>query len=218
MDLRDRPTSSGKPGTTSSPRRRSSEIVFEGLAKTEARIDRDAAQGDARRFGRCNTLAEEPGDLGDDVVIVRFVLHAARIALHVHQANRSLACGDNLHGARCAQCVDVVDHVGAGGQYGAHDFRLDRVDRQRQRRSRAGPRSPAAAVKRSRWAGIGTAPGREDSAPKSRMWAPSSSSRRPCAMAASTLPCRPSPEKESSDRLTMPMMSGRSALRTWRPQ
>jgi hypothetical protein len=105
--------------------------VFQGLAEAETRIHRDPVQRNARRLGGRDPLAEKFGDLGHDVDVVRIFLHAARIALHVHQADTRLACGDDLQRTRRAQGVDVVDHVGAGGQRGAHHFRLYRIDRQR---------------------------------------------------------------------------------------
>src|SRR3989344_7200627 len=61
-------------------------------------------------------------------------------------------------------------------------------------------------------AGTGSAPGRVDSAPISRMSAPSAMSRRACASAASGARKRPPSEKLSGVALTMPMTFGRARV------
>jgi hypothetical protein len=154
---------------------------------------------------------------GDDIVIVRGVLHGARITLHVHQAYPGLAGGDQFQGARRPQGIDVVDHVGAGGQRGAHHFGLDGIDRQRHTAVAQWPRSPAAGGRFP----VAPIPGRT----RSRGLGAEIEDLRalfdePPALrdGGSISPRRPSPEKESSDRLTMPMISGRSAFSTKRPQ
>ncbi len=104
--------------------------MFQRLAETETRVDCNPGQGNARGFGGSDPLGEKLGDLDDDISVARIVLHAARFALHVHQAYARLAGGGDLQGAGCAQRVDVVDHVGTGVHRNAHDFRLDGIDRQ----------------------------------------------------------------------------------------
>ncbi len=60
------------------------------------------------------------------------------------------------------------------------------------------------------------APGRVDSPPTSRMSAPATSSSRPCAIAASGVAQRPPSENESGVTLTTPISTGRS-VRVSRP-
>ena len=62
------------------------------------------------------------------------------------------------------------------------------------------------------------APGRDDSPPISRMSAPSSSSRKACAIPAAVDAWRPPSENESGVTLTMPMINGRLRGRVKRPQ
>src|SRR5215211_1666199 len=62
--------------------------------------------------------------------------------------------------------------------------------------------------RRSSSSETGSAPGRVDSPPTSRMAAPSAASRRPCSTAASASRKRPPSEKESGVTLTMPMITG----------
>ncbi|CFE00983.1 Uncharacterised protein [Bordetella pertussis] len=63
----------------------------------------------------------------------------------------------------------------------------------------------------------GCAPGRVDSPPRSRIWAPSSINWRAWAIALSVSACSPPSENESGVTLTMPMTSGRSRSNSKRP-
>ena len=71
------------------------EVVLDRLAEADAGVEADALLGDALRDRECEALLEERGDLGGDVVVVRFLLHRARRALHVHEAEvRVRVCDD----------------------------------------------------------------------------------------------------------------------------
>ena len=130
--------------------------------------------GDARGDGVLEALDEERLDVVDDVVVVRVVLHRARLAEHVHEADVHAPLGAQAGEIGVvAQRGDVVDDVGAG------------VDRRARRptpsscRSTAAPRRPAGPRTRARRGaaarrrGRGSRPGRVDSPPMSRMPAPS---------------------------------------------
>ena len=87
--------------------------------------------------------------------------------------------------------------------------RLGRVDRDaRARRRPRAARSPARTRRAPRPRSTGSAPGRVDSPPTSRMSAPSAASSRPCSTAASASRNSPPSENESGVTLTTPMMTG----------
>ena len=76
------------------------EVVRERLAEADARVERDALARNAGRHGRLGALGQEALDLGDDVVVARIVLHRARLAEHVHQAQVGARAGDDRGHAR----------------------------------------------------------------------------------------------------------------------
>ena len=80
-----------------------------------------------------DAFGEEAVHVGDDIVVLRRILHRARLAEHVHQHHRHAERGGGVQRAFAAQRVDVVDHAGAGGDRGAHHFGLGGVDADRQR-------------------------------------------------------------------------------------
>ena len=59
--------------------------------------------GDAGHLAGEDALGQEAVHVGDHVVVMRRVLHAARLALHVHQANRHAQFGGGIHRAFAAQ-------------------------------------------------------------------------------------------------------------------
>ena len=82
------------------------EVVRERLAEADAGIERDALRGHARRDRGLGALGEERLDLGHDVVVARVVLHRARLAEHVHEAEVGARLGDHrrhLAGLRAAR-------------------------------------------------------------------------------------------------------------------
>jgi len=78
--------------------------------------------GDAR--------AKEIAHLGEQVVVMRRLLHALRLPLHVHDTERAIAVADRRQAVRIAKAFDVIDHVRAGRQRLAHHERPAGVDRQ----------------------------------------------------------------------------------------
>ena len=66
------------------------------LAKTKTRIDHDAFARDACRLCRSDAFAQECAHLGDDILILRLLLHVLRLALLVHQTHRRIAAGNHI--------------------------------------------------------------------------------------------------------------------------
>ena len=62
------------------------EVVRDGLAEADARVEQHAPLAHALAHGERQALLEERLDLVDHVVIARVLLHRARLAAHVHQA------------------------------------------------------------------------------------------------------------------------------------
>ena len=54
------------------------------------------SRGDTGGHGGLGALGQEALDLGDDVVVARIVLHRARLAEHVHQAQVGAGVGHDL--------------------------------------------------------------------------------------------------------------------------
>ena len=73
--------------------------------------------------------ARNAAHFGDHVLVVRRLLHGARLTLHVHEAEAGAARRRRLQRAGLVQRAHVVDDVRAGGHRGAHDFGLAGIDR-----------------------------------------------------------------------------------------
>ena len=187
------------------------EIVLGRLAEPDPRVEQDPLLGDAMVGREAQPLLQERLDLGDDVVVARIALHRPRRAEHVHQAQLRSVLPDELGDLRRRpQRRDVVDH------------RRTRLERGRRRpspwrcRSRSGPprprypgnqpldhrQHPAQLLARR---STGSAPGRVDSPPISRIAAPSALQLRPWPIAASRLEVPPPSENESGVTLTTPI-------------
>lgn len=107
------------------------EVVLHGLAEADPRVEADPFLGDPRGHREGEPLLEEGAHVGDDVVVLRVVLHRPRLAEHVHEAEVVAAVGDNARELRIGpERGDVVDHHGAERERPAGDLRLRRVDRQ----------------------------------------------------------------------------------------
>src|SRR5205823_996415 len=71
------------------------EVVLDRLAEADPRVEADRLLPDSLRNGECEPLVEEAGDLGDDVLVARGVLHRPRLALHVHETDVGAVLGDD---------------------------------------------------------------------------------------------------------------------------
>ena len=70
--------------------------------------------------------------LADHVVVMRLVLHAARLALHVHQAHRHAERGHRIQCTIAAQRIHIIDHASAGSDRGTHHLGSRGIDGDRQ--------------------------------------------------------------------------------------
>ncbi len=84
------------------------------FAEARARVQADAVVGDAGLFKLGSALAQVLDDFGNNIVVMRFVLHGARVAaLHVHNHQARIATLGNLYHGRVAEARNVVDDAGA---------------------------------------------------------------------------------------------------------
>ena len=106
--------------------------MLHGLAEADARIDGDAVGYDAGRACGVDALRKMRGHFGDDIIIVRILLHGARCASHVHENNGACALRrDVRHIIIALQRRDIVDDLRAGRDGGARHRCLRGVDAQR---------------------------------------------------------------------------------------
>jgi hypothetical protein len=108
------------------------EVVFQGLAESEAGVNHDAPLLDPAHLAREDALREEGMHLAHHIVVVRRLLHHARLALHVHQDHDRTRSSRSIKRAIELKRPDVVDHAGARGQRRAHHLGLGCIDRNRQ--------------------------------------------------------------------------------------
>ena len=204
------PISTGRPSATSSSSRREQlEVVLDRLAEADPGVEHDPLLGDAVADREAEPLLEERLDLGDDVVVARVALHRARVAEHVHQAaarRRPRRPRSAISGSP-RSAVTSLTIVAPAAERGRGDGGLRGVDRDPRlgARRRPAPRSPAAPGAAPRPRDTGSAPGRVDSPPMSRIAAPSARAAAPWAIAASGSRYSPPSENESGVTLTTPM-------------
>ena len=84
------------------------------FAEARARVDADALRRHAGGLEHGRLVAQVIAHLGDHIVVLRVLLHGARLALHVHDHHAAIAFGGNLHHGRIAEARHVVDDGGAG--------------------------------------------------------------------------------------------------------
>ena len=134
MDLRDNPARIGAPSARSSPRRRrSSRLCSTVLPKPKPGSMTMRWRGMPAADTGLDPLLQEITHLAGHIGVDRMVLHAARLALHVHETHRYLQRRRGFDRARFAQRTHVIDESGAGRDRGTHDFRLGGIDGDRHR-------------------------------------------------------------------------------------
>ena len=84
------------------------------LAEAWARIDADALGRHAGGLEHGRLIAKIVAHLGYHVVVLRILLHGARLALHVHDHHTAIALRGDLHHSRIAEARDIVDDGGTG--------------------------------------------------------------------------------------------------------
>ena len=89
--LREVPTTSGRPSSRSSPRRRRSSRLWSPSFRSRSRIDPDVAPRRPPRRSQLDPLREEGPDVVDDVVVAGVVLHGSRVPEHVHEDDCAVA-------------------------------------------------------------------------------------------------------------------------------
>jgi hypothetical protein len=104
--------------------------VLRSLSESDARIHADPLAGDPGANTGLDAGREVATDLADHIRISRIVLHAARLATHVHQADRRARRRRRLECSRCFEGAHVVDHAGAGRDGLPHHLGLARVHRE----------------------------------------------------------------------------------------
>ena len=113
--------------------RQQRQVVFERLAETETRIDHQSLPVDSRHVAGKQPACKKPVNVGQHVVVMRCVLHAPGLALHVHEADRHRQFGGDLERLVALQRAHVVDKTRTGCNRRAHDVGLARINRDRHR-------------------------------------------------------------------------------------
>ena len=211
VDLRERPTSTGRPSATIRSSRWSSWRFWSGgLAEADARIEADRVLVDARGRPRTEPLLEERRDLRDDVVVARARAASSRgspcMCIRQRYAPASATTPASSGSPRSA--VTSFTIVGAESESPPCDLGLRGVDRDRQRRARRlEHRDDAAQLLRPRETvrprAASTRRRRRRSARLRR------ASARPAAAASSAEAYDPPSEKLSGVTLTTPITAGR---------
>ena len=99
----DTPTSTDtRPGEVVAQLRKKIEVVYEELTKSNPRIKDDAPSGNSPIHGKTDALGQERGDLLDDILIMRRLLHGLRSALHVHEDHGGSVVRDDIGHRRIA--------------------------------------------------------------------------------------------------------------------
>ena len=156
--------------------RQQREVVRQRLAEADAGIERRCARasmpGASQRVDRARAGTPRPRRRRRRSR-ARPASIAASPCMCIRQTPQRgcAATASSAPGARSAP--DVVDDVGAQVERGAHHLGLVGVDRDRHAERRPPRAAPAARAPALRRSGTGSAPGRLDSPPMSRMSAPS---------------------------------------------
>ncbi len=110
--LREAPSSSGRRSRPGGAVADEEQVVLDRLAEPDAGVEHDLLLLTPRAHREGQALFEKRPHLVDDVLVVRVLLHGARLALHVHEAQGAAAPGGHAGELRVeAQSADVVDHA-----------------------------------------------------------------------------------------------------------
>src|SRR6185437_13036743 len=183
------------------------EVVLDGLAEADARIETDELFGDALRDGKSKAFVEKPNHLGDDVVVAWIGLHRPRLALHVHQAEVGVVLSDDareLGSPRSAVTSFTSSAPSSRARAATSDFAVSI-----ETGEPASASSTGTTRRSSSSAETGSAPGRVDSPPMSTIAAPSASNRIAESAASPGSKLTPPSENESGVTLTTPITDGR---------
>ncbi|MNN33818.1 hypothetical protein D3C81_1475900 [compost metagenome] len=81
------------------------------LTETESRVEQQFLICNTGGIATFDMPLEKCIHIGDQVVIMRRLLHGSRFALHVHQAHRQPACHGSLQRTRLLQRTNVIDQM-----------------------------------------------------------------------------------------------------------
>ena len=99
------------------------------LSKPDAGIEHDPFAGDAASHECLHSFFEKLQHLGNDIIVVRFLLHGLRRSLHVHQDHTAIAVrADMRHVCIEHASGDVVNDLCPGDQCFCGHAGFHRVD------------------------------------------------------------------------------------------
>ncbi len=130
IDLRDRPTSSGRPGVAVDVQvPQHSSVVLEGLAEAESRIEARFCHLGSRQRGNSGRVSTRNALTSVTTLhVTRATCMVRRVALHVHHAHGGLALRHRLSMRPAPAGPHVIDETGTRLNSRPHDFGLHRVD------------------------------------------------------------------------------------------
>ena len=114
--------------------------MVEHLAESYARIRNHSSWVDSGIEQLLRHLAKPLPNLGDDVAIIRVILHILRQPLHMHQTDRAAVFDDYLEHLRITQSRDIVDQISTRIERRPRDACSSSIDRDSDIRKRVAHR------------------------------------------------------------------------------
>ena len=105
------------------------QVVRQCLGETEAWVKNDSVCIDARRSASGHPLFKISRNVRCHIIVMRVVLHIARLTAHVHQAHRQTGIGRRVQGTIALQRAYVVDQPSPQPRRLADDRRRGGIDR-----------------------------------------------------------------------------------------
>ena len=99
-------------------------IVGEIFTETESRVEQQFFFCDPRLFAAHNVLIKKTLNIGEDVLILRRLLHGFWLSLHMHQTHRQSSFRGGLQRAGLGQRTNIVDDMRPGPGRLANNLRL----------------------------------------------------------------------------------------------
>ncbi|MNJ58868.1 hypothetical protein D3C77_545250 [compost metagenome] len=87
-------------------------VVLQRLGKAETRIKNDPLGLDTDGRASCHSLFKIARYLGSDILVMRIVLHVARLAAHMHQAHWQTGSCSSIQGTVTTERTHIVDQPG----------------------------------------------------------------------------------------------------------
>ncbi len=105
--------------------------MIKRFAKTKAWIKNHTLLNNPRLQASVSPLKKIIMNLSDHVFVTRRLLHAARLPLHVHDADCAITVTQQIHRCRITQAGNIIEKRGPRRYCLPHDFRLVGIDRNR---------------------------------------------------------------------------------------